>query len=358
LDPLLLELPLRANEASALAEVVFQQVEGKRLTDDLRNRAAGRAELLGLETIVPYLGSLQADPNHPNSYFLAVDAVRGGVVKPYLLRLASASAPSSGLFQKSILIGRMRPGGGREIVINAVPFAAEQQEEIRTFAQEIDRFFLPKPCGAALSISSPDANAFTDFKKILNESNLNVAACAGEWHAGVLGAIRAGWRDGYSIASSALVLRRDTDALDEVLKLTGYTKLVLDVSGIDPESRKVAVSEVLDASIKANAAQQWTWKRPDLEISWQSAGMPTQPGEITALTSQLRETGRAVQSVSPFLSEDWLETVQAVRETGAVLALDSSQPNLQQIARACGGRVHCRAQPGEDTLALFKRLRG
>ena len=349
---------MRANEAAALAEVVFQQVDGKRLNDDLRQRAAGRAELLGLETIIPHLGSLQVDPVHPSSYFLAVDAVRGGVVKPYLLRLATATAPSSGLFQKSVLIGRMRPGGGREIIINAVPFAAEQQESIRTFVREVDRFFLPKPSGPVLSISSPAPEAFNAFRTVLHTSNLNIAACQCEWHAGVLRAIRAGWRDGYSIPSPSVVLRRDADALTEVLGLTGYTKLVLDVSGIDPADRAVAVSAALDASIKANAAQQWTWKRPDLGISWESTQSPTTPAEVSTLLGELRQSGRTVQSVHPRLdSKGWTPVIDAIRESGAVLSVESTQYDLHQIARVCNGKVHCRATPEDDLLALFKTLR-
>ena len=37
-----LVLPLKANEAAALADLVYQQLEGKPLTADVRNRFAGR----------------------------------------------------------------------------------------------------------------------------------------------------------------------------------------------------------------------------------------------------------------------------------------------------------------------------
>jgi hypothetical protein len=358
LDPIQIELPVRASEAAALAEVVFHVTEGRRLTDDLRNRAAGRIESLGLETIVPFLGSLQADPIHPNCFFLAIDAVRGGAPKPYLLRLANANAPSSGLFQKSILIGRMRPGGGREIVINAAPFSAStNQEAILTFVREVDRMFLPRPSGAAFTVFAD--GAFGDFRSLLQESGLNAAAVNAEWHEGVLRAIRAGWREGYSIAAPALVLTADTDAVSAALEVVGYTKAVFDVARLPVEARAAIVGEAYDAVVRANASRQWTWKRPDLEVCWDSAasGEPTPATEIAGLLANLREAGRAVQSAAPVLGDDWRDAVEVVRASGAALRVSSSQPGLQDVARACGGRVHCVAAPGEDVRALVKLLR-
>ncbi len=353
---------MRANEAASLAEVIFQQVEGRRLNDDLRNRAAGRAALLGLETIVPYMGSLQPDPIHPNSFFLAVDAVRGGVAKPYLLRIATSSAPSSGLFQKSILIGRMRPGGGREIVINTVPFdPATHAASIRTFAREVDRAFLPKPSGNACTIFSADHDSFGIFKSIHQESNLNVAGFAGDWAAGVFRAIRAGWRDGYSIPASPIVLGLEggPQVLDSVLERSGYTKLILDVAQLDPETRKDAVGHAFDNCVKSNAGEQWPWRRPDLEISWASAGEPTEAGEVAALLADLKEAGRPAQAVSPRFDETSFDpaVAEAIRAAGAAVSIASTEPSLEEISRACGGRVHCTAQPGEDLKALVKRIR-
>jgi hypothetical protein len=359
LDPLQIELPVRANEAAALAEVIFQVTDGRRLTDDLRARAAGRAGLLGLETIVPHMGSLQADPVHPSSFFLAIDAVRGGIAKPYLLRLAGSSAPSSGLFQRSILIGRMRPGGGREIVINGVPFDSSNREAVRTFAKEVDRMLLPRPTGNAFAVSSSEANAFSAFHSIHQESGLNAAALTGEWHEGVLRAIRAGWREGYGLAAAPIVLHQDLDPVSAAIDTLGYTRIVVDVAGIPSGATCVAmIGAAYDAAVRGNASQQWSWKRPDLEVCWDSAESVTSASEIASLLQSLRESGRAVQCAAPKLDrENWQESAEAVRAAGAVLRVSSSQPGLQEISRACGGRVYCVATPGEDLRALVKLLR-
>ena len=60
-------LPLNAGEAAALGDLVYQQVEEKRLPGDLRNRFAARVPSLGLKTFTPLTGSLQQDPIHPST---------------------------------------------------------------------------------------------------------------------------------------------------------------------------------------------------------------------------------------------------------------------------------------------------
>src|SRR6476660_2091800 len=110
-----MDMPLKASEAASLAELIFAHAEGKPLSDDMRNRLPGRAASLQLSTIKPYFGSLAADPVHPSSYYLAVD---GRDSKPLLLHIALASAPTSGVYPRALLIGRMR-AAGREIVVNS-----------------------------------------------------------------------------------------------------------------------------------------------------------------------------------------------------------------------------------------------
>src|ERR1700722_16014666 len=160
-----LVLPLKANEAAALADLVYQQLEGSPLTADLRNRFAARPLQLGLETFTPFPGSLARDPIHPSTYYIAIDTPSA----PLLLRIALASSPSSGLFPGAMLIGRMRPGGGREIVINAVPFNHSDRETVRTFAEQVDPAFLPRAQGSqsAIVVEGTDfPGAFRAFRAI------------------------------------------------------------------------------------------------------------------------------------------------------------------------------------------------
>ena len=140
-----LELPLRANEAASLADLILQAGERQPLSQEVRNRLLSRIPSLGLESLRPAMGSLVKDPTHGSTYYLAVDAISmSGVSKPYLLHMALSSAPASAHFLKPILIGRMRPGGGREIVVNAIPFGPEDIETVRTFGEQVDPGFLPR----------------------------------------------------------------------------------------------------------------------------------------------------------------------------------------------------------------------
>src|SRR5262245_52832831 len=99
-----MDLPVKASETGALAELIFSHAEGRPITDDLRNRLNARAVPLPLETVKPYFGSLARDPGHPSTYYLAAD---GRDSQSLLLHIALASAPTSPIFSNPLLIGRM-----------------------------------------------------------------------------------------------------------------------------------------------------------------------------------------------------------------------------------------------------------
>jgi hypothetical protein len=130
-----LMLPLKANEAAALADLVYRQLEGQPLTADLRSQFRASLPQLGLETFTPFPGSLAQDPIHPSTYYLAIDTVG----TPMLLRIAPASSPDAEVFPDAVLIGRLRPGGGREIVIEALPFPVADHDSVRTGDEEAIR---------------------------------------------------------------------------------------------------------------------------------------------------------------------------------------------------------------------------
>src|ERR1017187_4218409 len=117
-----MELPLRPAEAAELANLIFDRAEGKTLSDDVRNRLAARAAVLKLQTISPFPGSLERDPAHRPGSHPAVAGAGDGARVPLLLHMALAAAPTSSIYYKPLLIGRMRRPNGSEMVINAIPF--------------------------------------------------------------------------------------------------------------------------------------------------------------------------------------------------------------------------------------------
>ena len=116
--PSLFDLPLRLGDAALLAPILFEQLGSRPVpvTSEQRVRIASRAGALRFSALRPHYGSLERDPVHPSACYLCVDAIEG---EPLLLRVAPAKTPSSGLFPRSILIGRTFIGR-EEVVFNVV----------------------------------------------------------------------------------------------------------------------------------------------------------------------------------------------------------------------------------------------
>jgi len=325
-------LPLKASEAAALADLVYQQVEDRRLTDDLRHRFAARVPALELKTFAPFPGSLQQDPIHPSTYYIAVDTRGGETAQPLLLRIARESSPASGLFPGSMLIGRMRTSGGREVVINAIPFAAADHSDVSTFAEKVDRAFLPRPQGSQPAISVSDRNpeaAFGDFRAILKAAQVNLASLECPYHTGLWAAIRAGWREGYNLGAGPIVAAE-------------YTKFTIEASS----QTLPAVVELHDHITKLKAGQD-SWKQFDFELSLAGSETPATAEELRFCLDWLKTRGRPPQLVEPNLGRDrhrLAELGEVARHFNAILSVrargDEQEAELEEIGRATGGRFN------------------
>ena len=360
-----IEVPVRASEASELADLIFEFAETRRLTEDLRNRLHGRIGTLKLETIVAHTGSLCADPVHPSAFYIAVDGIRDGVSKPWLLRVADANTPSSALFPKAILIGRMRLQNRREIVASVVPFGAGDEVHIRTFAEEVDRAFLPRPQGTSPSIAAyANDQPFAEFRHIHKSGGLNWAATWGSRDAAMWAAIRAGWREGYSVESEPLPLEANEVCESAILLEPGYTKFVMEAGPLadDVAACAEAIGGLCDFIQKARSPQP-SWRRFDLEVSLARAAVPTSAAMIDALLDELKQQGRMVQAVAPRLGSESIEVLNAaIKRHGAVfkIEVDASTPLdlLREMGAVTGGRAQCRVQRGVDMRSIADALAG
>jgi hypothetical protein len=198
--PTLFDLPIRTPEAAQLAVLIFDLAKEMPITPDLRNRIISRSVVLKLDTIRPYFHSMERDPIHPSAIYVAVDGIDA---QPLLLRLAPNATPASGLFPKSILIGRVPGPGGLEIVVNAVPFSHLNGEQIKTFSMQVNRAYQARPAGirSAIIVESdrPELvypGAFDAFRTIFANRNLNMAGFT-DTQTATWAAIRAGWREGF-----------------------------------------------------------------------------------------------------------------------------------------------------------------
>jgi hypothetical protein len=318
-----LVLPLSANEAAVLAELVYSQLEGQPLTADLRNRFAARLPQLGLETFTPFPGSLARDPIHPSTYYIAIDTHATLTAGAMLLRIALASSPASGLFPGAMLIGRMRPGGGREIVINAVPFQSTDRESLHTFANQVDPAFLPRPQGpqSAIVVEGEDfAAAFRAFRAILKSAGLNLAAIAGDFDAALWSAIRAGWREGWNAQTS------DPSAAD-------YTKF--SVTGTLEQ-----IGEIYDSIQKTKGGHVF-----DFEIAAR--------GDVAHTLEWMKSHGKLVQVIQVPAAADLRSLAAIARQFNAILSFcGATDAELEHIGIATGGRFHYRMHGDEEAIRL------
>ncbi len=324
MTPALFDLPLRTGEAAALASIVLEHAEDKTLNDDLRIRIASRAQALKLSSIQPWFGSLEKDPIHPSTYYLAVDGLEG---QPLLMHMAPAIAPSSGLFPKAILIGRMQAAGAkrREIVVNASPFGPGDAERIRTFAGEVNRAFLPRPQGNRPAIlvrgkwvESDLPSVFEEFRSILKAKGANVAGISAPPEVTMWAAIRTGWREGYTLEGLTRFSGNNEEDYDRIRQKH--------VRGFDFE---------LDAD----------------------------PEDLGERLRRWKEGGRSAQllTVRPGAMERIEDLAAMARQYQAMLSVDAGDRQmLDRAAKAANGRVDCKMAPdGKGRIVeVFQQLAG
>lgn len=332
--PVPFDLPVRTGEAAALARILYEHAK-RPLTEDLRNRLAVRASALKLETIRPYFGSLDRDPIHPEAFFLVVDGIDA---QPLLMRFAPGSTPSSGLFPKAILIGRMRVGP-QETVINAVPFAPEDSERVRTFASQVIPALLPKPQGVKMTLSIPvQTGIFEQFRAIYKPMGLNVACVSGPLERILWEAARSGWREGYTAETA----EPDTP---------GYSRYIL------------SSSEDLTGRLETMARARVPLKLGRI-FDWELRVEDSTPLESVERTLEdCRAAGKPAQYIGlasgkPPVSDDWLSMIKRQNVGVSFSGLDHDRSVLADTARLWAGRFNYRAGADANPQELAAALIG
>jgi hypothetical protein len=305
------------------------------LTDDLRNRLAVRAAALKMETIRPYFGSLERDPIHPEAFFLAVDGIND---QPLLMRFAPGSTPSSGLFPKAILIGRLRVGP-QETVINAVPFGPGDGERIRTFAWQVTPPLLPKVQGAKATLSVPvRPGVFEDFRAIAKPMGLNVACVSGPLDQILWEAARSGWRDGYA-------------AETEDVGAPGYSRYILPMGA----ELTAKLETIARARVPLKLGRMFDWE------------LRAEDGASIEAVERILEECRAAGKPAQYLgfaggkvpvSDEWLELARRQNFGFSFSGLDGDPAALAETARALGPKFNYRGAEGSNPQELAAVLFG
>ncbi len=328
-------MPVRTSESGALARLLFEYAGTRNLTEDLRNRLGVRASALKLETIKPYFGSLERDPIHPEAFYLAVDGIQS---QPLLMRFAPSSTPSSGLFPKAILIGRLRVGP-QETVINAVPFGPGDRDRIRTFAGQVNPAFLPKVQGLKATLSVPvQPQVFEQFRTIAKPLGLNVACVSGDLETILWEASRSGWREGYSAETA------DT-------AIAGYSRYILPYS----EDLIGKLEQIARARVPLKLGRMFDWEL-QLEDS-------VSPSEAERVLEECKAAGKPAQYVG-FSSgkapedDDWLVLSRRQNFAFTFSGMDNDAVALSETGRRLGGRFNYRAGASANPLELASALFG
>jgi len=349
--PVPLDLPLRPSEAGELANLIFDHAERRPLSDDVRNRLAGRAAVLKLETITPYFGSLERDPVHPSAYYLVVDGIGGS---SYLLYLALAAAPTSSIFHKALLIGRMRRVNGPEVVINATPFGSFDRQNIEWFASRIETAFLPRPQGSRTEIvvRGDAVAAFEVFRATNKRSGKNVAALAGDNHAGIWAAIRAGWRRGWTS-----IAELPAGSTSETIRAhAACSRFVVNVSGLERGEPALKAAEQVHERIRQARAALKISGAFEFEVALPAASA----ADLESCLEWLKARGHAAQLVSPAeVMGDLEDAAAVVRQQHATLSLrygGEGDAWIATAAKATLGRVSIWVRNSEEAALVAESL--
>ena len=273
-----MEPQFNTNEASQITARIYEHTRDRTIDAKVREHLAKDLAGLGLTTLKPYAGSLAADPSKASNYYLALDALAGGKTTPLLMHVAMGASPAGQLLAEPIRTDRVQIDG-KEALLSFIPFSSHDHENIRKFAEQIDRTFLPRPQRSQPAVAAGNRHpeislpaVFDGFRTILDKLHVNMASTVqlsatremttedaldlrdGEnpvatghtrvsirhlYHTGLWAAIRSGWREGYSAEADHFIvsgnnadeIAQSVEAVKTAIRhAAGYTKFTTDTS--------------------------------------------------------------------------------------------------------------------------------
>ncbi len=308
---------MTSTNTGTLFALLKETVGDRPLTDELRARL--------------HAPSLERDPKDPSSFYVVTDGA-----PPELLHLT--------------------PNG-----IESRRFASTDREQIRWFAENVNRAFLPRPQGALPAVAvgnrHPEVSlpaAFEAFRQILAKTGLNmastvqlsatremttdeaIAARDGEnptaaghtrvsirhlYHAGLWAAIRSGWREGYNAeadhfivtGSNASEIAKSVEASKEAIHhAAGYTKFTTDTSRLfhlevderHPNAWNDAeVAEKFDAIFSAGE-RAWILGEFTRRVAIEDTTYDFTPGEVLRLGVKFGESLKLNEELYDFIRRE------------------------------------------------------
>jgi hypothetical protein len=294
--------------------------------------------------------------------------------RPVLLWTApSSSAPPDGLFE-----GVVSRGGGL-LPVWSIPFASTDHANIRAFAEQVDRAFLPRPQRERPAIAAGNRHpeislpaVFDAYRRILAETGVNMASTPqlsatremtteealaardGEdpvapghtrvsirrlYYCGLWAAIRAGWREGYTAEADHFIIsgetpeeiERSVEASKEAIRhAAGYTKFTTDTSRLfelraDPRHpRAWSDSEVEDRFGRIFTVDEQAWVLDEFSRPFDTGERVVRFSRSEVLRLAVK-FGRSLQ-----LNEDLFDTIRQVKAAGGGAAEFDFEPSLDE----------------------------
>ncbi len=266
------------NEAAAVLARIVQHTRDGVINTKSREGIAKDIAGLKLAGLKAYAGSLARDPANGANCYLAVDAAADGKTMPLLMHVGVDSSSAGHLLAEPIRTEHVQVEG-REIRLSFIPFGSYDHENIRKFAEQVERAFLPRPQRSQPAIAAGNRHpeislpaVFDAFRTILDKLHVNMASTVqlsatremttedaieqrdGEnpvatghtrvsirhlYHAGLWTAIRSGWREGYNAeADHFIVSGNNPEEIAQSVEMVktairhaaGYTKFTTDTS--------------------------------------------------------------------------------------------------------------------------------
>ena len=356
------------NEAAAIAELIFEGGENRTPDDESRKRLGEECGKLSLAGLRPYAGSLEKDPSQASNYYLAVDQMNGsdglkdGAATPLLLHFFLASGKAASLFSGPVFSEQLSTASGKEVRVNAYPFASTDRENIRLFAEKVNKKFLPRPQGKQPAVAAGNRHpeislpaVLEGYRTVLEKWKVNmastvqlsatremtlddaIAAREGEdpteightrvsirhlYYAGLWAAIRAGWREGYTAEADHFIVTgnnpeeigKSVESVKEAIRhAVGYTKFTTDSSRLfelesDMRHPKAwSDSVVAERFEKSFSADEQAWIKSEFRKSMKIEGFSYEftEGEV------LRLAVKVGQSLK--LNEELFDSIRATK---------------------------------------------
>lgn len=312
-----MEFQFNKNEAAEVAARICKHTREQSIDAKSREVIAKDLASLGLKTLKTYAGSLAKDPARESSYYMAVDAVTGGKATPLMMHVAADPSAGAKLLAEPVLTESVQ-ADGKNVLLSFIPFGSYDHENIRKFAEQVDRKFLPRPQRSLPAVAAGNRHpeislpaVFDAYRSILDKLHVNMASTVqlsatremttedalerrdGEnpvatghtrvsirhlYHSGLWAAIRSGWREGYNAeADHFIVSGNNPEEIAQSVEMVktairnavGYTKFTTDTSRLfelqadsrhpDPWSDS-AVNEKFQQTFPA---EEQTWIRSE-----------------------------------------------------------------------------------------------